>query len=468
MCSKCDPVDGGLRRPEILRALDAEHAVVDAHGDAPVFGLTDDQLLDYVDSREALRRQWDAVDLAVVRELDGRDVARRAGAAGTAMLLRDRLAIRPGEAHARVQLAAALDGQLGATRQALSEGRVSADHAGVVVSVVRRVPSHVATPEMRDRVESVLLDLARTLDPGELAKAGRALLLLLDPDGGDDDAAKRGKRTLSMHEREDGMTALTAVLDPEGAAVAQAALNPLAAPTPQVDGQRDPRSAGRRRCDALIELCRKVMNDGNLPTTGGERPHVSVLVPFSTLTGDLEEKSGPFGFRGRCWPDAGTGPVTMADGGPAYTVHGGTPLPKTVIDRIVCDASVRRVVFGPKSELLDVGRAQRTATGPIRAAVIARDQLCSFPLCDRPASWTEAHHLIEWNDGGATAADNLALACSVHHDVAHYDGYDLRLGPHGRIEWRAPPTIDPDQTWRTNHLRTARDPYTLQPDNPDP
>ncbi len=83
-------------------------------------------------------------------------------------------------------------------------------------------------------------------------------------------------------------------------------------------------------------------------------------------------------------------------------------------------------------------------------------------------AWTEAHHLIEWNDGGTTTADNLALACSVHHDMAHYNGWDLRLGPEGRIQWRAPPAIDPDHTWRANHLRTARDPYTLQPNNPDP
>ncbi len=78
-----------------------------------------------------------------------------------------------------------------------------------------------------------------------------------------------------------------------------AALNPLAAPRPQVDGARDPRSAGRLRCDALNELCRKVMSDGDLPATGGKRPHVSVLVPFSTRTGALDETSGPFGFQ-RC------------------------------------------------------------------------------------------------------------------------------------------------------------------------
>ncbi|MGF7239006.1 MAG: hypothetical protein ACQSGP_29245, partial [Frankia sp.] len=66
-------------------------------------------------------------------------------------------------------------------------------------------------------------------------------------------------------------------------------------------------------------------------------------------------------------------------------------------------------------------------------------------------------------------ADTMTLACGFHHDVAHHDSWDLRLGPHGRIQWRAPPSIDPHQTWRTNHIRTARDPHTLHhPNNPDP
>ncbi len=66
------------------------------------------------------------------------------------------------------------------------------------------------------------------------------------------------------------------------------------------------------------------------------------------------------------------------------------------------------------------------------------------------------------------SADNMALACGFHHDVAHYGGYDLRLGPDGRIQWRAPPAIDPDQAWRTNHIRAARDPHTLYEPQPDP
>ncbi|MGF7234870.1 MAG: HNH endonuclease signature motif containing protein, partial [Frankia sp.] len=196
---------------------------------------------------------------------------------------------------------------------------------------------------------------------------------------------------------------------------------------------------------------------------------MSVLVPFSTLTGAHHEPSGPFGYGGRLapgsagvpgggpagagglggldggpggpdgglggGPEAGCGRGTRADGGPAYTTHGGIPLPKSVIDRIVCDASVRRIVFGPARELLDVSR---TAPPAIRAAVIARDHICTFPGCDRPASWTETHHLTHWTAGGDTAADTMTLARGFHHDVAHHDGWDLRLGPHTAASNGAP------------------------------
>ncbi len=425
MSSNPGIADGDVHRPEILRAFDVIHAELDAHGEAALFGLTDDQIVEALVLREALARRLDALGLGLVRELDGRGVGSRAGSASTALWIRDRVKIRPREAQGRVRLAAAVAGSFRATGHALTTAAMSVDHAQVVVSVVGRIPRHLATVEMRGRVETVLLDVARTVDPGDLAKVGRALLLTLCPDDGDDDAGKRGRRSLSMRDRDDGMTALHAVLDPEGAALVTAALDPLARPRPVSDGQRDPRPAARRRCDALIELCRKTLNDGRLPDTGGVRPHIAVLVPFSTLTGVYHGANGPFGFGGphsfaaTGWrpgtadsrpggsgPGGSGGRPVMADGGPAYTTHGGVPLPVGVVDRLVCDASVRRVVFGPDSELLDVGRAKRTATPAIRAAVTARDQMCTYPGCDRPPSWTECHHLIPWTANGDTAVDN--------------------------------------------------------------
>ena len=48
-----------------------------------------------------------------------------------------------------------------------------------------------------------------------------------------------------------------------------------------------------------------------------------------------------------------------------------------------------------------------------------RDADCRFPSCDRPHAWCDAHHIVHWADGGATALDNLVLLCRRHHRMVH-------------------------------------------------
>lgn len=53
-------------------------------------------------------------------------------------------------------------------------------------------------------------------------------------------------------------------------------------------GADDDRTPGQRRADALVEICQRVLVSADVPTTGGERPQVSVIVPLATL----EEQRG--------------------------------------------------------------------------------------------------------------------------------------------------------------------------------
>ena len=50
-----------------------------------------------------------------------------------------------------------------------------------------------------------------------------------------------------------------------------------------MDGVKDCRSGARRQADALIELARQALNAGELPSEGGQRPHVAVTVAYETL-----------------------------------------------------------------------------------------------------------------------------------------------------------------------------------------
>ncbi|WP_449373979.1 HNH endonuclease [Arthrobacter psychrolactophilus] len=54
-----------------------------------------------------------------------------------------------------------------------------------------------------------------------------------------------------------------------------------------------------------------------------------------------------------------------------------------------------------------------------------------------PAQWTEAHHIIPWQDGGDTSVDNGVLCCSRHHHYLHDRGWTVRLV--GNIAWFTPP-----------------------------
>ncbi|MDQ2848219.1 MAG: HNH endonuclease, partial [Actinomycetota bacterium] len=73
------------------------------------------------------------------------------------------------------------------------------------------------------------------------------------------------------------------------------------------------------------------------------------------------------------------------------------------------------------SEILDEGRAQRLFTGPQLKALWLRDTHCTFPGCEAPAHWCNAHHLKHWIDGGPTDLNNAALLCGRHHTIVHRD-----------------------------------------------
>jgi hypothetical protein len=140
-----------------------------------------------------------------------------------------------------------------------------------------------------------------------------------------------------------------------------------------------------------------------------------------------------------------------------HTNHDGTidrvvgaftgPIPREQLERLLCDCTVSRVVLGPDSRPLDVGRAQRTPPPSMRRAVIARDDGCRYPGCNRPPGWTDAHHVKHWTKDGITATDNLVLLCDHHHTVVHqpgwhatFDGIDVHVfRPEGTEVLATPP-----------------------------
>ena len=149
---------------------------------------------------------------------------------------------------------------------------------------------------------------------------------------------------------------------------------------------KDSRSAATRRAHALVEMADFVLRHGDdvTPSTGGERPHVTV-----TLDWDL-----------------------LKDAAGAATLDNGYPMSPGDLRRLLCDAKVLPAVLNGKSEVLDVGRAQRLFPAGIRKALNLRDKGCAFPSCDRPPGWCAAHH-VKWvvRDLGETSYANGVLLC---------------------------------------------------------
>jgi hypothetical protein len=211
-------------------------------------------------------------------------------------------------------------------------------------------------------------------------------------------------------------------LTPEQATVMEAALGPLCAPRPNDEtGERDLRSNGQRRIEALIELCRRAVRAG--VSRGGPAESTSAVY----VTVGLEALQ------------SGTGAGEVLGSSAA-----GTLLSPAVLRRMCCDADIIPTVLGAQGEQLDLGRSERLFTRPQRRAVWHRDRGCTYPGCSAPAAWTQVHHIHHWLDGGGSDLDNAALLCQRHHTHVHRRRLwgDVRQTPddHGRfVVWDLTP-----------------------------
>jgi hypothetical protein len=200
-------------------------------------------------------------------------------------------------------------------------------------------------------------------------------------------------------------------------------MSPLETPA-DVDGSgHDPRTTAQRRADAIVELGRLCMRGRWLPVQGAATATLVVKLDFDTLTGQV-----------------GCGVTEQ-----------GVRLSAGAVRRMACDANILPVVLGGRSEILDLGRTQRLATGPLRQALDIRDGGCAFPGCDRGVRWTQAHHIASWLHNGPTDLDNMVLLCGEHHRTIHHTDWQVWMGDDRRPEFIPPRSLDPLQRPRRNH-----------------
>lgn len=283
--------------------------------------------------------------------------------------------------------------------------------------------------------EQVMLGLAERFVLRDLGRAARRFAHVTDPE-----SDERGYRLAQDREHLDlsrtlGGYHVAGFLTEEHGQELSTALSALIGVPSADDGLRPT----QRRALALAGLARRTLDSGDLGSGSAVRPHLTVLVPwqnFEALASRADD--GREGPRGRT--SAEDLRTELCSPGPTW-LDGTGPVPRQVLERIAQDCSVTRVVFGPDSEVLDVGRTQRTFTSARRKAVIARDRMCVWHGCDAPPQISEVHHArVHWADGGATSTDNAALLCWFHH--RHVDKSRIAMTWRGGWHFDAPGSYD--------------------------
>ena len=210
--------------------------------------LVGESALDALESVHRLLGQLAAVQLALVREVDGSGAAVRTGASSTTAWLQHRLLLSPVAARRMVTVAAAVDGAPPVVRDALAAGTIGVDQVRVIAGALGSLPPG-AGPEVADKAATALVGYAREFPPHQLARIGQRILWHVAPDLAEE-AERRGLRQAEQRAFRDRYLSLTpdgpasvrlhGRLDAEAAAVVRAALDPLCSPRSLPAGDRHP------------------------------------------------------------------------------------------------------------------------------------------------------------------------------------------------------------------------------------
>ena len=271
------------------------------------------------------------------------------------------------------------------TFAAWADGRLSTDQTQHLFALAEAMPDVFGT------AEETLVDIVEPLTITETAKVLEYWRQSVDGPGDIDPEIQFARRGFSLSETMGGMGRADGWLTPTARA-AFAALLDAYMPPPCPDDSRTPR---QRRHDALEDMARTLLDHSDTPVVGGEKPHISVIADLPALQGIA--------------------------GGLHETLNGEI-IDVDILRMLACDCSISRIVFGPNSEILDIGRKTRVWTAAQRRAIIARDRHCTWEGgCDRSPRWCDIHHLDHWANGGHTSVEKGKLLCRFHHTLEHID-----------------------------------------------
>jgi hypothetical protein len=166
--------------------------------------------------------------------------------------------------------------------------------------------------------------------------------------------------------------------------------------------RNDNRSIYERLADAEVAIHQFWLDhNGTVETSGGEKPHITVTVPYNILTGDSRQLPALDGY----------------------------PIDPATLQQWACDAGIVAIITKGDSQPINVARRTRTIPPALRRALDLRDRGCVWQGGNAPTSWCDAHHITHWADGGDTNLDNTQLLCRRHHTATHKQQQPAPLHP---------------------------------------
>ena len=319
------------------------------------------------------------------------------------------------QAHRAMRLAQRLEGR-DLTRTALATGRVHVEQAEAILHALTDLPTDLDA-EVVEQAERHLLEQAGHFDAKTLKILGRRILEVIDPDTADAheaallereerDAQAATRLTLwdDGHGKVHGRFTLPTF---EGAALKKALLA-IAAPRHQAaqgplgDRLPTPERLGLALCAYIARYPTK-----RLPKTGGLNATAVILMDLDTLMGGLQ----------------------------AARLDTGEPISPGQARRLAAEAGIIPAVLNGKSQVLDLGRANRFANDAQRIVKTIEAGGCEVEGCDAPPGTSHLHHKKRWADGGHTNRDDLIMICPWHHTRAHDQRYNMTQLPTGKYSF---------------------------------
>ncbi len=338
-------------------------------------------------------RQADLLTCRLIERADRSGTYAWDGAATTQAFVRQISGESDGWVSKRVQVGRALADRMPATAKAFEAGDLGLDHAHVIQQATRGLDHDLAVD-----LEAFLAQQAGPLTPRQLRVVAEELVAAAAPEeSAKETASKRAATHLHLSQTLDGRWRIDGWLDAEaGLIIPQAIIDFLRKPDPEGDLLTE--SIGHRRAEALVQMARHACAHAeSCNGEGGGRHTVIVGLSHDALLDELGTAGTPDGQR----------------------------LPAAAARRMACDAGIIPAVYGSDSEVFDFGRRTRQISAGLRHFLVARDGGCVWPGCDRPPSWTEAHHREQWlRDHGQTKPEHLDLLCLHHHHKVHEGGWD--------------------------------------------